>query len=60
MKEFMEKNAELVHPHTFTKFQCLENEKVLEDLGDLMLAILRGALLGTVIERTSTYMSDLS
>ena len=48
LKDFMKKNAELVFPRTFIKFQCLEDEKTLEDLGDLMLGILRGALLGRI------------
>lgn len=46
LKGFMKEHAELVYPYTFTKWQCLENEKTLEDLGEIMLAVLRGALLG--------------
>ena len=48
LKKFMEENAELVFPYTFTKWQCLENEKTLEDMGELMLKILRGALMGRI------------
>ena len=46
LKDFMKKNAELVFPHTFMRFRCLENEETLENLGEIMLHILRGALLG--------------
>ena len=48
LKIFMKENSELVFPHTFTRFQCLENEKVLEDLGEMLLQVLRGALLGRI------------
>ena len=48
LENFMKENSELVFPHTFVRYQCLENEKVLEDMESIMLRILRGALLGKV------------
>ena len=41
LKLFMDKHAEAVFPKTFVKFQCLEKERTLEDLGGIILKILR-------------------
>ena len=41
LDEFMDKNKETVHVQTNVALNCLGNEKILEDFGDLIFKLLR-------------------